>query len=90
MSLIKMINTQFFWYWKSSNIYFNDKKNGLNISKDIEFPDHYKYMNTDIEQILNQAHALNSKIITTEKDYLRLEDNKPKEIKFIKYNIKNN
>ena len=64
------------------------KRNGLNISKDIEFPDHYKYMNTDIEQILNQAHALNSKIITTEKDYLRLEDNKPKEIKFIKSTLK--
>ena len=64
------------------------KENGLNISKDIEFPDHYKYMNTDIEQILNQAHALNSKIITTEKDYLRLEDNKPKEIKFIKSTLK--
>ena len=64
------------------------KKNGLNISKDIEFPDHYKYMNTDIDQILNQAHALNSKIITTEKDYLRLEDNKPKEIKFIKSTLK--
>jgi hypothetical protein len=31
---------------------------------------------------------LNSKIITTEKDYLRLEDNKPKEIKFIKSTLK--
>ena len=45
-------------------------------------------MNTDIEQILNQAHALNSKIITTEKDYLRLEDNRPKKIKFIKSTLK--
>ena len=64
------------------------KENGLNISKDIEFPDHYKYTNNDINQILNQASTLNSKIITTEKDYLRLEDNKPKEIKFIKSTLK--
>ena len=49
------------------------KENGLNISKDIEFPDHYKYTDGDIEQIIDQANALNSKIITTEKDFGRLE-----------------
>jgi len=64
------------------------KENGLNISKDIEFPDHYKYTDSDIEQIIDQANALNSKIITTEKDYLRLENYKPKEIKFIKSTLR--
>ncbi len=64
------------------------KENGLKISKDIEFPDHYKYTDNDIKQILNQAITLNSRIITTEKDYLRLENNKPKEIEFIKSTLK--
>jgi len=64
------------------------KKNGLNISKDIEFPDHYKYTNDDINQILNLANILNSKIITTEKDYLRLENNKTKKIDYIKSTLK--
>ena len=60
------------------------KENGLNISKDMEFPDHYKYTDDDIKQILNQANTLSSKIITTEKDYLRLENNEINKIKFIK------
>jgi len=64
------------------------KENGLNISKDIEFPDHYKYTNNDINQILNQANTLNSKIITTEKDYLRLENNKTEKIDYIKSTLK--
>ena len=64
------------------------KENGLNISKDIEFPDHYKYTDGDIEQIIGQANALKSKIITTEKDYLRLENYKPREIKFIKSTLR--
>ena len=64
------------------------KENGLNISKDIEFPDHYKYTNDDINQILNQANTLNSKIITTEKDYLRLENNMTKKIDYIKSTLK--
>lgn len=57
---------------------------GLNISKDLEFPDHYDYTDSDIEQIFNLANNLNSKIITTEKDYLRLNKNKKGEIKFLK------
>ena len=60
----------------------------MNISKDLEFPDHYEYTGRDIEQIIDQANVLKSKIITTEKDYLRLENYKPKEIKFIKSTLK--
>ena len=63
------------------------EENGFNISKDIEFPDHYKYTEKDIKQILDQANSLNSKIITTEKDYLRLENKMTKGIKFIKSDV---
>ena len=55
---------------------------GLKIIKDIEFPDHYKYTKNDIEIILNHAKNLSAKIITTEKDFNRLE-NKTEEIKMI-------
>jgi len=64
------------------------RKNGLNIYKDIEFPDHYTYTTKDIKQILKQANDLNCKIITTEKDYLRLENNKIDEIKIIRSKLK--
>jgi tetraacyldisaccharide 4'-kinase len=60
------------------------REHGLNIIKDLEFPDHYNYTNNEINQILNQAKDLDCKIITTEKDYLRLKYNKLDKIKFIK------
>ena len=60
------------------------KKYGLNVVKDLEFPDHYNYSNNKINQILNHAKDLDCGIITTEKDYLRLENKKKNKIKFIK------
>jgi tetraacyldisaccharide 4'-kinase len=49
------------------------KNYGLNVVKDIEFPDHYSYTNYDIERILKQSKNMNANIITTEKDFYRLE-----------------
>ena len=60
------------------------KEYGLNIHKDIEFPDHYTYSKFDVSRILTEANNSNCKIITTEKDYLRLDNNNHSEIKFIK------
>tara|TARA_B100000963_G_C22634433_1_gene676757 strand:- start:2223 stop:3149 length:927 start_codon:yes stop_codon:yes gene_type:complete len=60
------------------------KNNGLNILKEFEFPDHYKYKHDDIDKILSHAKKLNCKIITTEKDYLRLDNQSIKNVKFIK------
>jgi tetraacyldisaccharide 4'-kinase len=64
------------------------KSHGLNVCKDIEFPDHYKYSDSDINLILNQANNLNCKIITTEKDYFRIENNKLDQIKYLKSELK--
>ena len=57
---------------------------GFKIAKDLEFPDHYKFTNHDIKKILEEANKLNYKIITTEKDYLRLENINTNQIKYIK------
>jgi tetraacyldisaccharide 4'-kinase len=56
----------------------------LNIVKDIEFPDHYKYSKNDIEKIILDSKNQGYKIITTEKDFLRLQPKNYKEINFIK------
>ena len=64
------------------------KEYGLNIFKEIEFPDHYAYTILDIDKILNEAKKNKCKIITTEKDFLRLKNNKFKEIKYIKSELK--
>ena len=39
------------------------KNYNLNIKKEIEFPDHYKYSTLDIEKILQEANNLNCKML---------------------------
>ena len=50
----------------------------------MEFPDHYNYKNKDLEKIISKSKELNCKIVTTEKDFLRINNISFKEIKFIK------
>ena len=64
------------------------KNNGLKIIKDIEFPDHYKYTETDINNILIEAKNLECQIITTEKDYFRLGNKYLDKFKIIKSELK--
>ena len=64
------------------------KNYGINVVKDIEFPDHYKYTNYDINKIIDLSNGLGYKIITTEKDYLRLDRDKIDNINFIKSELK--
>ena len=64
------------------------KNEGLNVIKDLEFPDHYQYSRAEINKIVLNAEILNCKIITTEKDYLRLENIKSDKIQFVKSQIK--
>ena len=62
--------------------------NGLKIIKDFEYPDHYQYEKEDIDKILSQAENLNCKVITTEKDYVRLDKIYSNKIKFLKSELK--
>ena len=62
------------------------KKYNINIVKEIEFPDHYIYLQKEIDEIISISKNLNCKIITTEKDYMRLNNNN--EIFYIKSELK--
>jgi tetraacyldisaccharide 4'-kinase len=62
------------------------KKYNINIVKEIEFPDHYIYLQKEIDEIISISKNLNCKIITTEKDYMRLKNNN--EIFYIKSELK--
>ncbi len=64
------------------------KENNLKILKEIEYPDHYHYSNDDINEILRNASQLNCKIITTEKDFFRINHFNKDKIKFIKSKLK--
>ena len=60
------------------------KECGFKILKDLEFADHYDYKDKDIKKIINLAKELDCKIVTTEKDFLRLKDMNFNNLKFIK------
>jgi tetraacyldisaccharide 4'-kinase len=60
------------------------KNNNLKIIYDLEYPDHYQYSKKDFYEIVNKSKKYNAKIITTEKDYLRLDSFDKTDILFIK------
>ena len=64
------------------------KEYSFKILKDFEFPDHYQYKDNDIKKITNLAKELGCKIVTTEKDFLRLKNMNFENLKFIKSKLK--
>ena len=60
------------------------KNNKLKIVSDLEYPDHYQYSKKDYDEIIINAKKFNAHIITTEKDYLRLENLNRNEIFYVK------
>lgn len=63
------------------------KNNKLKIVSDLEYPDHYQYSKKDFDEIIINAKKFNAHIITTEKDYLRLENFDRNEILYIKSSL---
>jgi tetraacyldisaccharide 4'-kinase len=66
------------------------KEHGFKIIKDLEFSDHYNFTDRDLDKIINLAETLNCKVVTTEKDYYRLDKKYHENIKFIKSELKLN
>ena len=64
------------------------KEHSFKIIKDLEFSDHYNFTDRDLDKIINLAETLNCKVITTEKDYHRLNKKYHESIKFIKSELK--
>jgi tetraacyldisaccharide 4'-kinase len=62
--------------------------NNLKIVDDLEYPDHYQYSKKDFYEIVMKAKKYDAKIITTEKDYLRLDSLDKTKVLFIKSTLK--
>mgnify|MGYP006080502789 FL=1 len=62
-------------------------KNKIKIIKEIIFPDHYQYKKIDIEQIKHIALNLNLKIITTEKDFVKIPKKYSDDINFLEIDL---
>tara|TARA_B100001057_G_scaffold426490_1_gene450672 strand:+ start:3181 stop:4137 length:957 start_codon:yes stop_codon:yes gene_type:complete len=62
-------------------------ENNFNVVEEIIFPDHFDYKTHDILNLLEIADNKNIKIITTEKDYVKIPKNLREKIKFIKIDL---
>jgi len=60
------------------------KNNNIEIIKTLNFPDHYNFKKTDIVNLNNRAKEQNACLVTTEKDYFRLNKENRKNINCIK------
>ena len=61
--------------------------NNIKITKEIIFPDHHKYTQKDIDYVISEATINNSKILTTEKDYIKIKSFKNNDIKHLKIEL---
>ena len=59
----------------------------FNVSKKIIFPDHHKFSNIDLKKLNYNANRDNLTLITTEKDFFRLNKAQRKNIKFLKIKL---
>ncbi len=63
------------------------EKNKFNIVKEIIFPDHVNYTSKNIEYLRKCSLKLNAELITTEKDYVKIEKIFPTNLKFLEISL---
>ena len=64
------------------------EKNNFKIIDEKIFADHYDYQNQDIQKILEIAKHKDLKILTTEKDYIKIPDDLKSEINFVEIDLR--
>tara|TARA_Y100000768_G_scaffold388849_1_gene387882 strand:- start:3985 stop:4929 length:945 start_codon:yes stop_codon:yes gene_type:complete len=62
-------------------------KNKINVVEEMIFPDHYNYKKQDIVRIKKYAKTVGAKILTTEKDFVKISKIDRKGINLIKINL---
>ena len=63
------------------------KNNSIDVLKEISFPDHYDYLNKELEDLINNAKENHIILLTTEKDYLRINDRYRENISYLKIRV---
>ena len=63
-------------------------ENNFNIIEEINFPDHHNYTSNEIKNIKQIANKKSAKIITTEKDFVKLSSIDQKKIDYLKVETK--
>ena len=62
-------------------------ENKFKIIKELTFPDHFNYSKKIINSIKKEAQTLNAQIITTEKDYVKIQNENNNDIGFLKIDL---
>ena len=63
-------------------------KNNFKIINEIVYPDHYSYRDKEILDIKKKAKKINAKIITTQKDFVKISKQNQKGINFLDIDLK--
>ena len=63
------------------------KNNNIEVIETLNFPDHYNFKKKDIINLNNRAIELNAYLVTTEKDYFRLNNEDRKNINCLKIEL---
>ena len=73
-----------------SNFFDLLKENNLNVLNEISFPDHYKFSKSDLDKLMLESINKNATLITTEKDYFRIDENYKNNIECAKVELEIN
>ena len=57
-----------------SNFFDLLKDNNLNVLNKISFPDHYQFSKSDLDKLILESNNQNAILVTTEKDYCRINE----------------
>ena len=60
------------------------KENNIDVIEEKEFPDHYNYSEKELKNLISSAKEKNAILLTTEKDYFRINKNYKKNINYLK------
>ena len=60
------------------------KENNIDIIEEKEFPDHYNYSEKELKNLISRGKEKNAILLTTEKDYFRINKNYKKNINLLK------
>ena len=63
------------------------RENNFLLKEVFDYPDHHNFSKTELDILINKAKVNNAILLTTEKDYSRIDDNYKKNIQFLKIEL---
>ena len=61
--------------------------NKIDVLEKINFPDHHNYLEKELNNLINKSKENNTILLTTEKDYFRIDENYKKNINYLEIEI---